>query len=596
MFDTSDTKMRLHRSCRFLDGFLKRLSSLLTKAFRSVNPELVVILIVLVINVMLVSMQLMPSFSEINPYDEAKYVESGWLLLKGEIRSLAWGPLVGLLYAPVDLIVGNSPNWFMIETWVGRFLLFGFLWLSLVYLAFQLRQFAPPLISVGLLFVSIPLFPILENQSDAIFVSLSVLGLANLVAFSRELRLRSVLYASVCIGLGVLARVETVVLILTMAVIAFLAGRKQFPPQRIFAASILPASGILAVFLFFSLITLGDLNLGISSKSYDSFEVNQSILTGGNLEKGRQESRRLFGTEEENKGSVLRAIFRNPQAFGLRILANLKEIPWSYFYFFGKTQGFVLLFFAAWGVYALIRKRAFFLLLILLLWPLHAGIPLAFLVRHVVPQTYYIPMILGAIGMAAAFARDSHPVERGFLLIVSILLCVYSLVDHKPAFLYGFILVTAIFGITWLVRSRSQINDKPFLAPLMMLLIAGLILREPYPFPEYSFLGKSSEELAVQYMEKSLLVRTKVLVPFPLPAVAARMVDITTRTDPKGVDSIQALWTWLAERGIRAAYVDSRYSINKNITVLLEAGLDQYFDIGFTSQDNFVRVFLVRDK
>jgi len=38
--------------------------------------------------------------------DEAKYVESGWLLLKGEVRSLAWGPLVALCYAPAHLFVG----------------------------------------------------------------------------------------------------------------------------------------------------------------------------------------------------------------------------------------------------------------------------------------------------------------------------------------------------------------------------------------------------------------------------------------------------------------------------------------------------------
>ena len=104
--------------------------------------------------------------------------------------------------------------------------------------------------------------------------------------------------------------------------------------------------------------------------------MNQSILTEGNTEQARQEARRLFGTEEENNSSVLRAILRNPGAFGLRIWANAKGIPWSYFYFFGKTQGFVLLFFSAWGVYTLIRKRAYLLLLILFLWPLHAVHPL----------------------------------------------------------------------------------------------------------------------------------------------------------------------------------------------------------------------------
>ena len=595
MTDYSQSKRQFHLSNRFFDSFSKSLSTQLTRLVTSSNPELLVILVIFVINLLLVSPKFMPSFSEINPFDEAKYVESGWLFLKGEIRSLAWGPLVALFYAPVHLLVGNSPDWFMIETWVGRFLLFGFLWLSLTYLAFQLKDYASPFVMVGLLFVTIPMFPIIENQSDVVFVSLSVLGLANLIAFSHNWRSKNLCLASIFVGLGVLARVETGVLIGTLAVITFAIGRKRHPVLKTLAAAILPALGILACLFMVNLINEGNLNLGISNKSYQSFEVNQSVLTDGDAEKARQESRRLFGTQAENNSSVLRAILRNPQAFGSRILANAKGISWSYFYFFGKTQGFVLLLFSAWGIYTLIHKRAFSLLIILLLWPLHAGIPLAFLARHVIPQTYYLPMILGAIGMAAAFALDSRPIERALLLIVSTLSCLYSWVDHKPAFLYGSILVTAIFGITWLLRPRLLSSGNARLAPLILVFIAGLILRDPYPFPDYSALGKSSAEIAVHYMENNLPVRTKVLVPFPLPAVAARMVDVTTSSIPKDIDAVQDLWTWLSERDIRAAYVDDRYQINKDISALLESGLGQYFDIGFTSQDGFVRVFLVRD-
>ena len=50
------------------------------------HPELWIVLIGLGANLLLVTAKLMPSFAEINPFDEAKYVESGWLLLKGEIR------------------------------------------------------------------------------------------------------------------------------------------------------------------------------------------------------------------------------------------------------------------------------------------------------------------------------------------------------------------------------------------------------------------------------------------------------------------------------------------------------------------------------
>jgi len=600
MTDSSQSKGQILNPNRWVNRFSGNLSTRLTRLLPSRNPDLWIILIVLFLNVLLVSPKLMPGFAEINPFDEAKYVESGWLLLKGEVRSLAWGPLVALFYAPAHLIIGNSPNWFMIEAWVGRFLLFICLWLSLTYLAFQLKGYvfrddASPFITVGLLFVTIPLFPIIENQSDAVFVSLSVLSIANLVTFALHQRLKNIAIASVFVGLGVLARVETVVLIGTLVVLSQVIGWRRQPFLKILAASILPALAILACLSLVNLANEGNLNLGVSNKSYESFEMNQAILTEGSTEQARQEARRLFGTEEENKSSVLRAILRNPVAFGARVWANAKGVPWSYFYFFGKTQGFVLLCFSAWGVYALIRKRAYLLLFILLLWPLHAGIPLGFLAKHVIPQTYYLPMILGSIGIASAFDLDLHTVERAVLLVFSALCCVYSLVDHKPAFLYGSILVTVILVLTWLFHSRWQASGTVRLAPMLLLLLAGLILRAPYPFPDYSIYGKSSEELAVHYMEKSLPVRTKVLVPFPIPAVAAKMVDVTTDSVPRNVDAAQELWKWLTEKDIAAAYVDARYPVDKNITDLFETGLGQYFELGFKSQDRQVRVYLVKD-
>ena len=188
------------------------------------------------------------------------------------------------------------------------------------------------------------------------------------------------------------------------------------------------------------------------------------------------------------------------------------------------------------------------------------------------------------------------PFERAVLLVLSALCCIYSLVDHKPAFLYGSILVTAIFVFTWLFRSRWQSSGTVRLAPMLLLLLAGLILREPYPFPDYTMYGKSSEELAVHYLEKSLPVRTKILVPFPLPAVAAKMVDITTSSVPKNIDAAQDLWKWLTEKDVGAAYVDDLYPVNKNVAVLLESGLGQYFELGFKSKDRQVRVYLVKDK
>ncbi|HLA82201.1 MAG TPA: hypothetical protein VJP78_11395, partial [Thermoleophilia bacterium] len=265
-------------------------------------------------NLLLVSPSLMPAFSEINPDDEAKYIESGWLLLADGPRDLAWGPLVAVIYAPVHMLVGNSLDWFMLEAWAGRIELFVLLWLSMLFLALQFKDYAPPLVMAGILFVTTAFFPILENQSDALFVSLSALGLAKFITYYRHRRLKDVGVASVCVGLGILSRVESVVLIGTLVILATVYRRHSV--TRVVASALLPALGILVLFLGASLLTHGNLNLGLGNKSYDSFEMNQPLPYGGDSEAARQETRRLFGTQEENNGSVLRAILRNPLAFG----------------------------------------------------------------------------------------------------------------------------------------------------------------------------------------------------------------------------------------------------------------------------------------
>jgi len=49
------------------------------------------VVLVLATQTLLVSPDLMPAYSEINPFDETMYIESGRLLLAGELRELAWG-------------------------------------------------------------------------------------------------------------------------------------------------------------------------------------------------------------------------------------------------------------------------------------------------------------------------------------------------------------------------------------------------------------------------------------------------------------------------------------------------------------------------
>jgi hypothetical protein len=558
------------------------------------HRQALIFLIVFTLNLLLVSPSLMPEFSMVNPDDEAKYVESGWRLLSGDMRDLAWGPVVALVYAPIHLVVGGSPDWFMLETWIGRIFLYSFLWWSLLYLSLQLKEHLSPYIMLGVLFVFMPFFSVVKNQSDAVFVGFSVLALAFLLKFYHHKKLKYLGIGSLMVGLGVLARVETIILLATFVILSIIIGRRNYRLYKILLSSILPAVGVIGIFFLISIAKYGNLNLGMAAKSYDSFEMNQAVLTGGDIDLARQETRRLFGTQEENQGSVLRAILRNPHAFSLRILANAKTIPENYFVFFGKKLGAVLLIFAVWGVYELGRKKAFIPLTILLIWPIHALVSLGFLSLHIVPQVNYLPLLLGAIGIAAIFGQEFHPREQFVFLISCVLVSLLSWITKKPAFFFGFSLLAVVLLLHWLVQPGWKLNHHAIYVSAFLLLAASLILREPFPYPNYPKLGKSGSEQAVHYLEKNLPTQTDVLVPTPLQAIAARMSYTTMYDIPASITTLQDFGSWLKHENVNSIYLDSNRRVRNDIYDLFEEGYSPYFSLAFNSDDNNIRIFTVK--
>jgi hypothetical protein len=556
--------------------------------------SLIIFLFVFIINLLLVSPELMPQFSAINPDDEAKYVDSGWRLLQGDVRDLAWGPIVALIYAPTHLIVGGSPDWFMIELWVGRFILFTFLWWSTLFLALQFKDHLSPFVMLGVLFVSTPFLVIVINQSDAVFVALSTLALANLIRFYQLGKMKYLGFSSFFIGMGVLARVEAIVLLFTLIILSIIVSVGKFKRYKILLAAILPALAIIGIYFISSLILTGKINLDIANKSYDSFEMNQVVLTGGDVELVRQETRRLFGTEEENQGSVIRAIFRNPSAFALRILDNAKTIPISYLEYFGKKLGPILLLFSAWGVYFLIRKRAWILLLIIFLWPLHALISLTFLALHIVPQVSYLPLLLATIGMSGIFNVDVRPIEKTAFLLINLLLLIFCLLTNKPAFMVSFLLLLFVFLLHWLINIGINFKQAGVQFSIFLLLVAGLILRAPFQFPNYPALGLSPSERAVHFLEMAFPSQTAVLVPSPLPAIASRMSYITMQAFPTSIYSLEDLWSFLKQEDVRAVYLDRNWRYRNDFYDLMEQGFEPYFTLLYDLGESSIRIFLVK--
>jgi hypothetical protein len=148
-----------------------------------------------------------------------------------------------------------------------------------------------------------------------------------MISFRRTARIRDLLVAALSVGLAMLTRAEALLVFVPLILLAVVLGRKHLSFWRLMTTTVLPIFAMIGIYTVTLRASTGEFYFGLGDKSYESFEWNQSILTGGDLDKAREESRRILGTKEANDGSIFRAIMRNPPAFGKRILANIKSMP-----------------------------------------------------------------------------------------------------------------------------------------------------------------------------------------------------------------------------------------------------------------------------
>ena len=530
------------------------------------SPEFVFLLGVFLVNLLLVAPDLMVGFTSINPYDEAKYIDSGRSLLAGDLRQLSWGPLVALVYAPFAPLRQLSADGFLLSAWAGRFTLYVLLWWSTLTLAKRFRPDVHPFLVAGVLFASLHFFPLLENSSDAAFAVCSALALAKLLDFRESHRLTDAAAGSALCGLAMLARVEAVLLLATYAALCSLLALRRVPLSRVLSACILPAAGLIGVYLAVSWLSMGHIDLGMGSKSYDSFEVNQPLASGIDRAASRQETRRLFGTPDENQHSVLRAILHNPSAFLQRVAIRALGLPRQFLEMNGKRLGAMMGFFAAWGLYALLRRRNWRFAVILMAWALPSAVALAFLPRHFLLQTSYLVVILAALGAAYALEPGQSGARRWAGLCGVAVLLLLGWIGHLDAIFAAGLLVGACLVLAWCLGNLASPEiAKP--SGLLLLLMTGLLLRGAYPFPDFPRPGTTPEERAVHQMQRIFPPGARIAVSVPLPAIAAGMRPIDLDL-PQDAPSFEA---WLASSRIDGVYIGAGASDSALRSTILES-------------------------
>lgn len=552
------------------------------------------VLAVMAILTLLVSPDLLPSYAQINAYDEARYIESGRLLLDGEFRNLVWGPLVALVYAPIHVLVSGSPDWFILQAGLGRIVIFLALLSSTYYLALQVNKPAGRYYILGILFVSPAYLQVLENPSDALFIVFAALMMAKVIAFQESRRAGDLAAASAFFGLAVLCRFEGLVLLAALLLAVALTRSTWADRFRSAVISVVPAALLVAVYLLTFRVTSPGADLGIGAKAYAAFEVSQPIEGAGSQTDRAAYARSLFGTREDNRGSVIVAISRNPLAFGRRLLTNISRTPDRYLEVFGRRVGFAVLLFAVLAVYSLLRTRKFSVLMTLACWGLAPMVGLAFLPFHVVRQASGLIHVLASLGLASVLAGTQRGIERRILWAAAALLAVYGLADDKLAL----VVVAAVLGGAFLLmalgRAATEASPATILRESMLLLAAGLILHGSYPFPDYSPIGVSTEEAVVHYLGSEFPPGSHILEALPLPAIAAKMTDVPWSAAPEGLASPAELRGWMEAEGIPTSLVDERDPQRPDLVALLKSGLDLQFEVGFRSEDGRYLVYVLR--
>jgi hypothetical protein len=571
-----------------------------------------VLLLLFLANLFLLFPLFLPNLSEINPWDEANYVNKGRELVDlGEWSNYAGNPLVSVLYALTYLPFRSSPYWLIHSDSLARVLLFSLLWWSAVLVAGRLKQPAAPAITAGLLLVTPLAAGMLTFPSDPLFAGLAALSLWQLLGYIDEPKPRHLALSSLFLGLAALARNDGLVLFpvfLLLALLLSLRARNWRSLGIAALAAILPFALLVGGYVLFYGLRTGDYNLGTLERTYLNFEAGQQVLTspGGELNEvveSRNLAEQYFGSAEENGHSVLRAIQRNPGMYLERLSALLRSIPERLLRAYGIRFGAPLILLALRGAWELLHRKQYWLLAVLLLWPAHllSGFAITLFRAGHLQFAYYIVFGLAALGLAALLERllasaprqlpDEWPWLAALLAVGA-----WAAVDDKLAVYYGVALFAGALLIIYLLRSALDKQTNGLAVALLVILAGGLVLHGDYPSPERRVLGSEPREQAVLFLAETFAEGSTVAASSPGPVWMAKMqVANLTSPDVPLDRTPEAFVDWLRSQGIQAVFVDQTLSSGSpGLWALLDAQVGTGLERVFSADEGDIQVLLVK--
>jgi hypothetical protein len=543
----------------------------------------------------------LPNLSDLNPWDESVYINSGRVLVdQGEWPSLAGNPLVAIFFGLTYLPFKSSMLWMVHSASLGKILLLSMLWLGTYLVAKELRDFTSPAVTLGILFVTPLSVEMLRFPSDPLFASLAAMSLWQLLKLYREPALKHLALGSVFMGLAALARADGLVLFGIFFVLGLVLSLRLKRTWLAIAAALVPFTLLIASSILLHGLTTGDFNTGISERTYQNFESGQQLIytetSGINPVIGsRLEARRIFGTPVENQNSVFKAIARNSEVYLDRLGAAARSIPEILLRAYGIRFAVVIFYFTLRGIVELLRKGQRLLVVILIAWPLHlsTGFVITLFRQGHLQFPFYVVFALAAIGLSATLSNLENKFELRAVSLLMLGISIYGIVDNKLAIYYGTSITLAVLWIVTVLRSRVKL---PKSSALLLFLCAGLILRDGFPSPKLRELGLDPKEQVVQFLTQNYEADTLIGAGSPGVVWASRMryagltsTDVPVNRDPEG------FLEWIRTQGIEVIYVDHDMSSSSPaLWTLINAQIDLGLERAFILEQGDYQVLNVR--
>lgn len=566
------------------------------------DREALLAFLALGVNIFLVFNAFFPTLRELNFWDEAVYINTGRLLVEGQLPSFARNPLIGVLYGLIYLPFLDTPLWMAQSASIGRVILFLLMWWGCYLAAREFNQFAPVILTAGIVLIFPVLPDVLVNPSDALFAAMSGFAFWQVARFYNTQNIRNLWWASLFIGLSALSRNDGLLLFVIYILLVFLISRNSGLKLAWALPSLLPFSLLLGgYFLLYGSMT-GDFNLGTRERSYVAFQQGQAIdyqkdptCTEKWLRCTVLQAEQLYGTGEENNYSILRAISNNPQAFAHRVIKQTSLLPGHIYSIYGERTAFLLFILVLRGFLELLRKRKWMLAALFALWPLTLGVYfLTFFRIGYFRLPYFVPYILGAIG-AVAFVSDTQ--NRWNLHIWSALLAIFTftaiLLDIRAVYFTTGLLLASLW-FTRLLFQNEAVERQGMTAGLLLLLAVGLILRPVFDPPAPYNLVDGEEEQAAVVMGQALPRGSLVLAGAPGGVWSGRM-EFQDANAYSSLTSSEDLYLVLKEAGVTAIFVDPYLSnTNEHVWNLVEPGIGVWYETLYSGREGSIRVLLVK--